>query len=267
MAQAMIDNLQELHPCDFCTKICKSTTGLMSHMNKMHPLDSPSGLTCYTCNKLFTNRDLIENHYKTVRHQLECKKIKALEQVEITNPEAEIRKYRKNLLEITHFKVPEYKPRRWSSEETKKTPLENTETLKDPRLLKRKRPTHTDIQQEKTRKLCEEPQLTASSIHQSTTDTQNMQNILENPQESTTDMEGVILHVTESELNLFPDIPESPKDDRKIEDCNNEQEKRRVYLNNNWQVKDSIGNPAFEGLIEENSNIDWLTFIAENINY
>ena len=72
---------------------------------------------------------------------------------------------------------------------------------------------------------------------------------------------------TESELNLFPDIPESPKDDRKIEDCNNEQEKRRVYLNNNWQVKDSIGSPAFEGLIEENSNIDWLTFIAENINY
>ena len=163
--------------------------------------------------------------------------------------------------------MPEYKPRWWSSEETKNIPLENPKTLKDPRLLKRKRPTHTQIPQEKTRKLCEEPQPTASSIHQSTTDTQNIQNILENPQEATTDMEGIILHVTESELNLFPDIPEASKDDRKIEDCNYEQEKRRVYLNNNWQVKDSIGSPAFQGLIEENSNIDWLTFIAENINY
>ena len=75
------------------------------------------------------------------------------------------------------------------------------------------------------------------------------------------------MHVTESELNLFPDIPEAPKDARKIEDCNIEQEQRRVYLNNNWQVKDSIGSPAFQGIIEENSNIDWLTFISENINY
>ena len=267
MAQAMIDNLQELYPCDFCTKICKSTAGLMTHMNKMHPLDSPSGLTCYTCNKLFTNRDLIENHYKTVRHQLECKKIKALEQVEMTNPEAEIRKYRKNLLEITHFKAPEHKPRRWTSEKTKNIPLESTETLKDPRILKRKRPTHTEMPQEKTQKLCEEPQLTASIIHQTTTDIHNMQNTLENPQEITTDIEGVTLHVTESELNLFPDIPKAPKDVRKIEDCTNEHEERRVYLNNNWQVKDSIGSPAFQGIIEENPNIDWLTFIAENINY
>ena len=112
MALAMIEKLEEKHPCNFCKKICKSTAGLMSHMNKIHPLDSPSGLTCYTCNKLFTNRDLIENHYKTVKHQLECKKIRSMEQVKKTNPEAEIKKYRKNLLEITHFKVPEYRKRR-----------------------------------------------------------------------------------------------------------------------------------------------------------
>ena len=93
-----------------------------------------------------------------------------------------------------------------------------------------------------------------------------MQNIPENPQEPSTNIKGVILHITDSKLNLFPDIPEAPKDARKIEDCTNEQEKR-VYLNNNWQVKDSIGSPAFQGIIEENSNIDWLTFIAENINY
>ena len=42
MAQAMIDKLGEEYPCTFCKKICKSTAGLMAHMNRIHPLDSPS---------------------------------------------------------------------------------------------------------------------------------------------------------------------------------------------------------------------------------
>ena len=112
------EDLGEKHPCTFCKKICKSTAGLMSHMNRIHPLDSPSGLTCYTCNKLFTNRDLIENHYKTVKHKLECKKLRRMEGVERTTPEEDIRQYWKNLLEITQFKAPEYKPRTWQNEET-----------------------------------------------------------------------------------------------------------------------------------------------------
>ena len=106
--------------------------GLMVHMNRIHPLDSPSGLTCYTCNKLFTNRDLIENHYKTVRHQLECKKIRQMEEVKMTTPEEETKKYRKSLFEITQFKAPEYRPRTWRNEETKKIPLESQGTLSDP---------------------------------------------------------------------------------------------------------------------------------------
>ena len=108
MAQAMIDKLGEKYPCNFCKKI---NAGLMAHINRVHPLDSPSGLTCYTCNKLFTNRDLIENHYKTVRHQLECKKLRQMEEVEKTTSEAETKQYRKSLFEITHFKAPEYRPR------------------------------------------------------------------------------------------------------------------------------------------------------------
>ena len=140
MAQAMIDNLGEEFPCTFCKKICKSNAGLMAHMNRIHPLDSPSGLTCYTCNKLFTNRDLIENHYKTVKHQLECKKFKQMEEVEKTTSEAETKQYRRNLFEIIHFKAPEYRQRSWISEETKKIPLESLETLQDPRRMKRKMP-------------------------------------------------------------------------------------------------------------------------------
>ena len=54
---------------------------------------------------------------------------------------------------------------------------------------------------------------------------------------------------------------------KNINIINNITEKRRVYLNNNWQVKNTVGSPAVEGIIENDSNIDWLTFISENINY
>ena len=85
-----------------------------------------------------------------------------------------------------------------------------------------------------------------------------------NPQESvyltSTEDEGVTLHVTDSDLKLFPVEEECPN----IEDC---IEKRTVKLSNEWIVKDTVGKPAFEGLIEEDSNIDWLTFISNNINY
>ena len=72
---------------------------------------------------------------------------------------------------------------------------------------------------------------------------------------------------TDSELNLFQEKLVESKDANSIEDCANVKEYRKVYLNNNWQVKDSIERPAFQGIIEEDPNIDWLTFISENINY
>ena len=264
MAQAMIDKLEEKYPCDFCKKICKSNAALMAHVNKIHPLDSPSSLTCYTCNRLFTNRDLIENHYKTVKHQLECKKMRALEQVEKTNPEAEIKKYRKNLLKITHFKAPEYRPRRWKSEETKLIPLESQEMLEDLRLLKCKMPTTLSDTEKPSKKICKpakEPELIGCKC------TPKEDKMNENQEDLTSTIEGVILPVTDSELNLFPEKTEDPTDSNLKEEYINSQEKRNVYLNNNWQVKDSIGSLAFAGIIEEDPNIDWLTFISENINY
>ena len=77
---------------------------------------------------------------------------------------------------------------------------------------------------------------------------------------TTVEDEGVILHVMDSDLQLFPVEEECSNS----EDCT---EKRTVKLANEWIVKDTVGHPAFEGLIEENSNIDWLTFISNNINY
>ena len=40
-----------------------------------HPSNVKSGLSCFTCNKTFSKRDQIENPYKTVKHQLECRKL------------------------------------------------------------------------------------------------------------------------------------------------------------------------------------------------
>ena len=141
------------------------------------------------------------------------------------------------------------------------------EILKDPRILKRKMPTDTEMPKEKIQKPREYPKLTACSNYKEEDKTQNIQNIPENPTDPTSTMEGVILHITDSELNLFPEIREDPTNAKIIEDCTIEQDNRRVYLNNNWQVKDSVRSPAFQGIIEEDPDIDWLTFISDNINF
>ena len=119
----------------------------------------------------------------------------------------------------------------------------------------------TEKTAKKTRKPCKETELPGCSPHQDTKEDQKSEEDL------IPTLEGVILHISDRELNLFPDIQEDPKEDPIKEDCTNIMENRKVYLNNNWQVKDSIGSPAFQGIIEEDPNIDWLTFISENINY
>ena len=193
--------------------------------------------------------------------------MRELEQVEMTNREEKIKKYRKNLLEITHFKAPEYRPRTWKDDKTKKIRLESEETLEDPRLKKQKMPTtflDTENPAKKTHKPCEDPESTTTRSNLSNMKVDEIQKIGEDPIST---MEGVILHVTDSELNLFPEKLEEFPDANSKEDCTNVKENRKVYLNNNWQVKDSIESPAFQEIIEENTNIDWLTFISDNINF
>ena len=149
-------------------------------------------------------------------------------------------------------------------EETKNIPLESQGTLPDPRIKKWKIPAtfqDTEKMVKKTRKPCKDTELPGCSSYQGTKEDRK------SGEDLIPTLEGVILHVSDSELNLFPDIQEDPKEDPIKEDCTNIMENRKVYLNNNWQVKDSIGSPAFQGIIEEDPNIDWLTFISENINY
>ena len=68
--------------------------------------------------------------------------------------------------------------------------------------------------------------------------------------------EGIILHVTDSDLELFP----YDTDTKKIEYKDNCIKMKTVTLNKNWIVKGSIGSQVLRGIIEQNSNIDWITF-------
>ena len=83
---------------------------------------------------------------------------------------------------------------------------------------------------------------------------------------STLEQDTVILQVTDEEDQEFPEelnnlINTLYPIDTEI------TETRKVYLNNDWQVTDTIGNPDFIGLIEENSNMDLLSFITDKLPY
>ena len=141
-------------------------------MQKTHPLDLTSGLSCYTCNKTFTKRDLIENHFKTVRHQLECRKLMEEERLE-----QNCQNYRKSLMKMNNFQPRPYKARSWdfNRKGPLKIPLKSDTDLPDPRLTRRgeKRGTTTillDIPQKKANK----PDVEAQS--------ENIQNLMNKSQ-------------------------------------------------------------------------------------
>ena len=74
MAQAQIDLIGLIRKCKYCDKTFKSEAGELNHMKRVHPLDMDSEARCWTCNKAFTKRQLLYQHYSTVLHQLNCKK-------------------------------------------------------------------------------------------------------------------------------------------------------------------------------------------------
>ena len=74
MAQAQIDLIGLIRKCKYCDKTFRSEAGELNHMKRIHPLDMDSDARCWTCNKAFTRRQLLYQHYSTVLHQLNCKK-------------------------------------------------------------------------------------------------------------------------------------------------------------------------------------------------
>ena len=75
MAQARIDLIGSVRKCRYCDKTFKSEAGENSHMKRLHPLDMESDAHCWTCNKSFTKRQLLYQHFSTVQHQINCKKL------------------------------------------------------------------------------------------------------------------------------------------------------------------------------------------------
>ena len=83
---------------------------------------------------------------------------------------------------------------------------------------------------------------------------------------STLEQDAVILQVTNEEDQEFPE--ELNNLINSFYPIDNEiAETRKVYLNNDWQITDSIGNPDFIGLIENDSNMDLLSFVTEKLPY
>ena len=76
---------------------------------------------------------------------------------------------------------------------------------------------------------------------------------------STAPHNGIILHITESDDKLFPETH--------IEIQKEIKETRKVYLNNAWKITDEVGSTDFEEEYKNIEDIDWLTFISNNINY
>ena len=116
MDQIQLEKKEDMHNCKICTQTFKSKAGLQYHMQKIHPLDLTSGLSCFICNKNFTQRYLIENHYRTVRHQIECRKYMEEERVKRTS-----RNYQKMLLKMNNFR---YRPYTEKLTNLRSTPIE-----------------------------------------------------------------------------------------------------------------------------------------------
>ena len=102
---------------------------------------------------MFTQRDLIENHYKTVKHQIECRKLKKTEVVEMTLPEEDNRHYTSRLYEMNNFTAKKHISRTWHSIDTLIIPLESKDKLPDPRKCTWKHILSTQTEEEPNQKM------------------------------------------------------------------------------------------------------------------
>ena len=96
MDQARIDLIGSVRKCRYCDKTFKSKAGENNHMKRLHPLDMESDARCWTCNKPFTKRQLLYQHFSTVQHQINCKKLQEGETPKIEEKSEEIRPIGRN---------------------------------------------------------------------------------------------------------------------------------------------------------------------------
>ena len=62
--------------CQHCGLKCKNQAGLKEHLHLKHSIEKTTDLSCWTCGKLFSQELLLNQHYKTVLHQINCKNAK-----------------------------------------------------------------------------------------------------------------------------------------------------------------------------------------------
>ena len=59
--------------CEYCGLKCKNQVGLKKHLHLKHSIEKTTDLSCWTCGKLFSKELLLNQHYNTVLHQINCK--------------------------------------------------------------------------------------------------------------------------------------------------------------------------------------------------
>ena len=77
----------------------------MNHMKRIHPHDMASDVCCWTCNKPFTKRQMLYQHFSTVQHQINCRRFREGEipqNTEDTSRKKPIEKYEKKEVRSTY---------------------------------------------------------------------------------------------------------------------------------------------------------------------
>ena len=69
-----MESSSQLIDCTYCDFKSKNQAGLINHIHRKHRIEEPSSLECWTCGKQFSKEDLLNQHYKTVLHQINCRK-------------------------------------------------------------------------------------------------------------------------------------------------------------------------------------------------
>ena len=142
MNQAQIDLLSCKKICKYCDQTFTTSEGLNRHAIKAHPFEVEV-YSCYTCNKIFTRREIQAQHFKTVQHQINCKRSEGADSqidtiIDWINMKEDDR-FKAYMYEIDNIKPnPAYQKKKTENipvfEPTLNIPLEADSNMTDPRV-------------------------------------------------------------------------------------------------------------------------------------